>query len=72
MIVCHSKGSEVSNGENQRDFLWGGKPLGNKVCLVKWGIVHRTNNLGGLGLRRLETLNKAPLEILNIVFRKML
>nr|CAN79001.1 hypothetical protein VITISV_017257 [Vitis vinifera] len=45
--------------ENSKRLPLGGKPFGKKMHLVKWGIVPNGKNLGRLGIRRLETLNKA-------------
>ncbi|RVW76179.1 putative ribonuclease H protein [Vitis vinifera] len=45
----------------QRDFLWGGGNLGGKIHLVKWDVVCTEKRNGGLGLRRIATLNRALL-----------
>ncbi|RVW40408.1 putative ribonuclease H protein [Vitis vinifera] len=45
----------------QRDFLWGGGNLGGKTHLVKWDVVCTEKRNGGLGLRRIATLNRALL-----------
>ena len=45
----------------QRDFLWGGGNLDNKIHLVNWGTVCKSKESGGLGVRRLENLNKSLL-----------
>ena len=43
-----------------RKFLWqGGKVQTKKFHLVKWDIVKRTKNKGGLGIRDPEQMNKA-------------
>ncbi|KAJ9693798.1 hypothetical protein PVL29_009659 [Vitis rotundifolia] len=47
--------------KTQRDFLWGGGHLGGKVHLVKWDVVCSEKLNGGLGLRRIATLNRALL-----------
>ena len=43
----------------QRDFLWGGGTLDSKPHLVKWDIICSNRRMGGLGVRRLHSLNKA-------------
>ncbi|WJZ82701.1 hypothetical protein VitviT2T_002436 [Vitis vinifera] len=45
----------------QRDFLWGGGALERKPHLVNWDIVCLDKRKGGLGVRRLSTLNRALL-----------
>ena len=45
----------------QRDFLWGGEALENKLLLVKWSIVCKAKSKGGLGVCSLSLLNKALL-----------
>ncbi|RVW72100.1 Rhodanese-like domain-containing protein 8, chloroplastic [Vitis vinifera] len=45
----------------QRDFLWGGGNLEGKIHLVKWDVVCTEKRNGGLGLRRIATLNRALL-----------
>ena len=45
----------------QRDFLWGGETLDSKPHLVKWDTVCFDRRKGGLGVRRLHSLNKALL-----------
>ncbi|RVW47226.1 putative ribonuclease H protein [Vitis vinifera] len=47
--------------KTQRDFLWGGGNLEGKVHLVKWNVVCTEKHKGGLGLRRIATLNRALL-----------
>ena len=47
--------------KTQRDFLWGGGNLEGKVHLVKWDVVCTAKLNGGLGLRRIATLNRALL-----------
>ena len=47
--------------KTQRDFLWGGGNLEGKVHLVKWDVVCTEKLNGGLGLRRIATLNRALL-----------
>ncbi|RVX23652.1 Transposon TX1 uncharacterized 149 kDa protein [Vitis vinifera] len=47
--------------KTQRDFLWGGGNLEGKVHLVKWDAVCTEKHKGGLGLRRIATLNRALL-----------
>ena len=47
--------------KTQRDFLWGGGNLEGKVHLVKWYAVCTEKHKGGLGLRRIATLNRALL-----------
>ena len=43
----------------QRDFWWGGGALEKKPHLVKWDIVCLDKRKGGLGVRSLNSLNKA-------------
>ena len=45
----------------QRDFLWGGGALERKPHLVNWDTVCLDKRKGGLGVRRLSTLNRALL-----------
>ena len=45
----------------QRDFLWGGGNLDKKIHFVNWGTVCKSKESGGLGVRRLENLNKSLL-----------
>ena len=45
----------------QRDFLWGGEALEKKSHRVKWDTVCSDKRKGGLGVRRLSTLNKTLL-----------
>ena len=45
----------------QRDFLWGGGALEKKSHRVKWDTVCSDKRKGGLGVRRLSTLNKTLL-----------
>ena len=45
----------------QRDFLWGGGNLERKVHLIKWEVVCAQKEKGGLGIRKLDLLNKALL-----------
>ena len=45
----------------QRDFLWGSGALENKPHLVKWDIVCLNKRKGGVGVRHLNSLNKALL-----------
>ena len=45
----------------QRDFLWGGGALERKPHLVNWDSVCSDIRKGGLGVRRLSTLNRALL-----------
>ncbi|RVW25474.1 putative ribonuclease H protein [Vitis vinifera] len=45
----------------QRDFLWGGGALERKPHLVNWESVCSDIRKGGLGVRRLSTLNRALL-----------
>ena len=43
----------------QRDFLWGDGALESKPHVVKWDIVCLDKGKGGLGVRHLNSLNKA-------------
>ncbi|KAJ9674776.1 hypothetical protein PVL29_023982 [Vitis rotundifolia] len=45
----------------QRDFLWGGGSLDKKVHLINWEVVCTHKEKGGLGIRRIDMLNKALL-----------
>ena len=45
----------------QRDFLWGGGSTVRKIHLVNWNFVSQGKDKGGLGLRRLDLLNRALL-----------
>ncbi|KAJ9682385.1 hypothetical protein PVL29_018325 [Vitis rotundifolia] len=45
----------------QRDFLWGGGSLEKKIHLINWEVVCTQKAKGGLGIRKIETLNKALL-----------
>lgn len=40
-------------------FLWGSSSSCNKVSLVSWDKVHMDKELGGLGIKNSESLNKA-------------
>ena len=44
----------------QRDFLWGGR-LEGKVHLINWKVVCSPKEEGGLGIRKIDLLNKALL-----------
>ena len=45
----------------QRDFLWGGASLERKVHLIKWEVMCTQKEKGGLGIRKIDPLNKALL-----------
>ena len=45
----------------QRDFLWGGGSLERKVHLINWEVVCTRREKGGLGIRKIDSLNKALL-----------
>ena len=45
----------------QRDFLWGGGSLERKVHLINWEVVCTQKEKGGLGIRKIDPLNKALL-----------
>ena len=45
----------------QRDLLWGGGRINKKPHLLKWEVVCKTKDQGGLGLGKLPLLNKALL-----------
>ncbi|RVW55331.1 Transposon TX1 uncharacterized 149 kDa protein [Vitis vinifera] len=45
----------------QRDFLWGGGRLERKAHLIKWKVVCSPKEEGGLGIRKIDVLNKALL-----------
>ncbi|RVW94174.1 putative ribonuclease H protein [Vitis vinifera] len=45
----------------QRDFLWGGGSLERKAHLIKWKVVCSPKEERGLGIRKIDLLNKALL-----------
>ena len=45
----------------QRGFLWGGDSIVRKIHLVSWNFVSQGKEKGGLGIRRLDLLNRALL-----------
>ena len=45
----------------QKDFLWGGGSLERKVHLINWEVVCTQKEKGGLGIRKIDLLNKALL-----------
>ena len=45
----------------QREFLWGGGSLERKVHLINWEVVCTRREKGGLGIRKIDSLNKALL-----------
>ena len=45
----------------KRDFLWGGGNLDHKPHLVKWDTICSSKMRGGLGVIRLDCLNRALL-----------
>ena len=45
----------------QRDFLWGGGSLERKIHLIYWEVVCTQKEKGGLGIRKIDLLNKALL-----------
>ncbi|RVX18958.1 Transposon TX1 uncharacterized 149 kDa protein [Vitis vinifera] len=45
----------------QRDFLWGGGSLERKIHLINWAVVCTQKESGGLGIRKIDLLNKALL-----------
>ena len=45
----------------QRDFLWGGGSFERKVHLINWEVVCTQKEKGGLGIRKIDPLNKALL-----------
>ena len=45
----------------QRDFLWGGGSLERKIHLINWAVVCSQKENGGLGIRKIDLLNKALL-----------
>ena len=62
MSIIHMPKSVAKRVEKtQRDFLRGGGNLEGKVHLVKWDVVCIEKFNGGLGLRRIATLNRALL-----------
>ena len=45
----------------QRDFLWGGGSLERKIHLINWEVVCIQKEKGGLGIQKINLLNKALL-----------
>ena len=45
----------------QRRFLWGGGPDINRIAWIKWDIVCRPKEKGGLGMKDIDTFNLALL-----------
>ncbi|KAJ9699285.1 hypothetical protein PVL29_008065 [Vitis rotundifolia] len=45
----------------QRDFLWGGGSMERKIHLINWEVVCTQKEKGGLGIRKIDLLNKALL-----------
>ncbi|RVW40785.1 LINE-1 retrotransposable element ORF2 protein [Vitis vinifera] len=45
----------------QRDFLWGGGSMERKIHLINWAVVCTQKKSGGLGIRKIDLLNKALL-----------
>ncbi|KAL5168952.1 putative ribonuclease H protein [Glycine soja] len=45
----------------QRQFLWGGKPDSRKIAWISWSQCCSPKHMGGLGIRDLQSLNKALL-----------
>ena len=45
----------------QREFLWGGGALDRKTHHVKWEVVCSSMEIGGLGIRKLSSFDKALL-----------
>lgn len=45
----------------QLAFLWGGLDLRRKVNLAKWDLVTKNKQFGGLGVRRIRTMNECLL-----------
>ena len=45
----------------QRDFLWGGESSERKVHLINWEVVCTQKEKGGLGIQKIDPLNKALL-----------
>ena len=45
----------------QRDFLWGGGSVEGKVHLINWQVVCSPKEEGGLGIRKIDLLNKTLL-----------
>lgn len=43
----------------QRTFLWTGMEEKNRLSLVNWDIVFLPKTMGGLGIRKINALNKA-------------
>lgn len=44
-----------------RKFIWSGSITANKLIVVSWKNVYKSKEDGGLGLRRLDCLNKAAM-----------
>ena len=47
--------------DSKEFFLWGGGTLDRRPHLVKWEVVCRDKKSGGLGIKKLSTLNKTLL-----------
>ncbi|KAJ9673913.1 hypothetical protein PVL29_023454 [Vitis rotundifolia] len=45
----------------QKDFLWGGGRLERKIHLINWEVVCTQKEKGGVGIRKIDLLNKALL-----------
>lgn len=45
----------------QRNFLWDGSDECRKICGVKWEVVYRSREEGGLGVRNINAFNLALL-----------
>lgn len=45
----------------QSAFLWGGYDLRRKVHMAKWEVITKNKSLGGLGVRRIRTMNECLL-----------
>ena len=58
LIPKKIKNKKILHFYLQRDFLWGGEALENKIHLVKWSIVCKAKSKGGLGVCSLSFLNK--------------
>ena len=52
------KGVKYKLEKIQQDFLWGGGNLDRKIHLVGWRTICTSKKGGGLGIRRLEILNR--------------
>jgi hypothetical protein len=61
MTTCIPKGCLEEINKLQRKFIWGDTEGNNKYHAIRWEDVTKPKRFGGLGLRRLDTMNQACL-----------